>query len=351
MQLKKPSGEQLRRWLSYSLMILILALCAYTCSPRRGFWSTLPLMTLGSFVSALFCYTPKYAVLLSALCGLTFSVGDASSLPFGALVAAFCALAAWLSSLSVKHFAGFFSAKKASSLLLALLLLVPAPLVQTVIFGTPWENLRMQRHFEEYVREKYPEQSFLEIRSYYDLAAGDPCALLRFAPSADTVLEATLSYEDGAVKEDGFFTLFCQKGLEEKQSRFVKLLRERYPEPPLWLDCSKTTVKVEDTSSFSGSYGDLPSWLDSTAAVELGFRFSIPDAATFLATVKEYYGYLLDAGFSFGQLRFYGGDQGTYRYTLCVTPDTSPDELASLLKHCKISMNISSVSLEYSYLF
>ncbi len=351
MQLKKTSGEQIRRWLCFSLMIVIIALCAYACSPRRGFLSTLPLMTLGSFVCALFCYTPKHTALLAAFCAFTFCVGDAVPMGFGLLAAAFCALAVCLSSLSVKYFAKFFRKKKALCLLLALLLLLPAPLVQSVLFSTPWENLKMQGVFEGYLEKKYPDQEFEEIRTYFDLASGEHCALVRFEASPDTVLEATLSREDGKIKNDGYFSLFCQKGLEKKQGEFVNLIRTRYPEELLWMDCSKTTLDAAAWDSFSGSYGSVPDWLAESAALELGFRFSLPDAASFVQTAKEYFVYLLESDLSFDQLRFYGGDQGVYLYTLTVTPDTSPDELASLLKHCKISMNISSLSLEYSYLY
>lgn len=351
MQFHTPSKEQLRRWLCLSFMIVTVTLCTYTCSPRRGLLSTLPLLLVGSLLSAVVCYLPKQTALLAAFCGFTFCVADAMGMGLGLVVAGFCALTAWLACLSAKHFTKFFRQKKPLSLLLALLFLLPSPLLQGVLYATPWENQRMETAAQSYLQQKYPDQTFTEIRSYFDLTCGKHRALVRFETAAHTLLEATLTLEGDTVKEDGFFSLFCEKGLEEKQRQFVNLIRSQYPQELLFMDCSQDGLTPDVKERLEGSYGSVPAWLDTSATLDLGFRFSLPDAPSFVEKAKEYFTLLRESDVSFDRLRFFGGDQGVYLYTVTVTPDTSPDELASLLKHCKISMNIPSVSLEYSYLY
>ena len=139
--------------------------------------------------------------------------------------------------------------------------------------------------------------------------------------------------------------------MEQQQSTYVTLIRSRYPEEKLWLDCAVSSSAYQLPSPLEGSFGSVPPWLKDSTVYELGFRFSLPDAQSFLSNVKDYLSYINESELLYEELRFFGGDQGVYRYTLTVTPDTTLEELPSLLRNCKIDMNISSLSLEYSYLF
>ncbi len=349
--LKKPNMKQLALGLRFAAMIVLVVWSTYCCSPRRGFLSTLPLIPPACLISSFLYYSPKYTVLLAAFCSFSFTLADGSGMGYAVVIALFCAFSAWISVLASKQLALCFRTRRLLPLFLALLLLCPAPLIQAALFSTPWSNRTVQGQWEEYLQTQYPDQEFTEVRTYYNVRNRSYEALVRFPGGQDAILEETLVQKDGAVREDGFFTRFCQKGLEQRQSEYVTLIRSAYPDQRLWLDCSKTTLSFDSSDSFSGSYGAVPQWLEDSTALELGFQFTISDNKSFLNYVKEYLAYLNQSEFSYGQIRFFGGDQGVYLYTLTATPDTKPEELASLIRSCKISMNIPSISLEYSYLF
>lgn len=346
----KIDKQQLGKGLRFAAMVALTVLSCYACSPRRGFVSTLPFIPLACLLSSLLYYSPKTILALVALCSFSFPLGDGLGSTTALLICAFATLAALLSVLAAKHLARCFQSKRLLSLIFALLLLVPTVLGQAALFSTPWDNAAAAKHFQAYVAEKYPDQSFLELRTSYNLRTASFEGLLRFSGGDKVVLEESIVLKDGIIHDEDFFLRFCQKGLEKRQSEYVSIIRSQYPNEKLWLDCSKTTLNSTSLSTFSGSYGTVPQWLKDSTALELGFQFSITDSGEFLQYVKEYFALLNASGFSYEQIRFYGGDQGTYLYTLTAGPDTPPEELASLLRSCYLSMNIPSISLEYSYL-
>lgn len=340
----KPDIKKIYNNLGFALAAVLIALGVFACSVRRGVWSTVPTVLVAA-VCAEFLYS-KWLInsALFACCALIVSLSDDNSLLYSAL---FC-LGVVICYLIVHWVFLIFKKQKKLGLraLGALMLLIPI-IIQPLVFSTPFAVAEKERLFKEYLSQRYPDQSFSEVIGAYNIIDGKYQALVKY-DYRGFELESVIKM-DGDTMEDGYFDEFCRKGLESMKDGFVSLIRARYPDESLWIDCSGKIETVDKI--LPGKYGESPDWLEDAACCDVGFKFAINNKSDFLSYVKEYYDYICSQGFEFYNISFYGGYGGMYKFCVTVEYGTESEDIAALIKNCNISMKIASLSMEYSYLY
>ena len=337
--------------LKMAAVTALTVLSAYTVGEHRGFWATLPLLTLAALICALLQFTPWRTGALAFGATGAFALVDGHGLFYAAALGALAALTVLLAHGAIHRITGGKQQKKPLWLALGLALALITPLGQGIVFGTPWANRQTEERVRAYLEEKYPQQGFEQITVSYHIPTGEYYAFLDVRDPSGATVETRLALREDQVTQDGFFEQWCRRDLEQLQGRLVQTLRRQYPSQPLLMRCERTALSPQELSGLAGSYGSVPDWLSTSAQIDLGFKFELADTQSFLACAKEYVSYLKQEGFPFASLRILGGSQGTYRYCLTVTPDTPPEDFALQIKTCQISMEIPSLSMEYSYLY
>lgn len=325
-------------------MILLVFWGAALLSPRAGFFTTLPLLTLLSAAAALICFMPVSAAALAF--ASAFFAGLIGSFGLGrcALLGLSAALGTASAFFGVRLAAGFFRTKKALFAVCAAALLLFAPAMRLYWYGAPWDNLAAKSFFEDYLNKKYPDQSFISLNVSFSRPDGGYAATVGFG-SDDAPAEAALTLKNGEVT-DGFFGSFTLAGRDRVQSELVNLVRSRYVTEDLMIACPDTDVGAGDAESFPGKFGTAPDWIRSHAVLELGFRFTVTGMNEFCEKASEYFSFIRDSGFVFSSITFYGGDRGVYTYCVTLAPDSDPASVPSLAVRCSRSMDIPSIELK-----
>ncbi len=325
-----------------AMMLLVFWGCALLV-PRAGFFTTLPLLTLLSAAASLLCSMPLRAAALGF--ASAFFAGVVSSLPLAdcALLGLSAGIGVLAAFVGVRLAAGFFRTKKALFAVGAVLLLLFAPAMRLLWYGTPWGNLAAKSFFESYLAKKYPDQTFVSLSVSLSRRDGGYRAAVGYG-EADAPAEAILTEKGGEVS-DGFFESFTLAGRDRVQSELVKLVRAKYVSEDLYIACPETDVKAGDRESFSGKFGTAPDWIRSHAVLELGFKFSLTGQEDFVKTAREYFTYIVDSGFDFSRMTFLGGERGVYLYSVTLTPDSDPASIGGLVIRISRSMEIPSLEL------
>ena len=324
-------------------MILLVFWGSALLSPRSGFFTTLPILTVFSAAAALICFMPLRAAALAFasafFAGLIGSLEPGRCALLGVSAAAGVTAAFW----GVRLAARFFNTKKWIFALCAAALLLFAPAARLFRYGTPWDNIAAKSFFEKYLADKYPDQSFVSLSVSFSRRDGGYRAVVGFGGDGEPA-EAVLTERDGEVS-DGFFESFTLAGRDRVQSELVSLVRSRYAAEDLMIACPATDVGAGDMESFSGKFGSAPDWIHAHAVLELGFRFSLTGPDEFSRMAGEYFSFIRDSGFAFSRITFFGGDRGTYNYCVTLSPDADPASIPSLVTACSRSMEIPSIEL------
>ena len=342
--MKRSDIKKYLPYLGFVFAAVIIVLGVFACSVRRGVWSTLPTILLAAVFAELIYSKWLINLALFSCCALITSISDGNDLLYCSLFCicvTFCYVAVHLAI-------GIFKKKKKLALKLVAVFLFLIPVVlQLVVFSDPFTVSSKGAVFREYLEKKYPEQIFSDVIPSYNFVEGKYQALVNY-DYRGFELENLLKLDETTV-EDGYFEEFCRKGLESMKNRFVSLIRAKYPNESLWIDCSGRIENQSDV--LSGKYGESPNWLEDSACCDIGFKFSINNKNDFLEYVKQYYNYICSEGFEFYNISFYGGFSGMYKYCVTIEHGTDINDIAALIKNCNISMKIPSLSMEYSYLY
>ena len=306
---------------------LLLTVGVYAAFPERESLASFPILFLLSIAS--FFFHPSFVFGAGAAFATAFVYGKMAGfsdfLFFSAFAAlcAFCGCAtAWALKMTAKKKYGF--------LLLVLPLVAAGVALPLCLVGTPGERSAAEEAVSSYLSEKYPDQTFSDLLVYYDRAKDGYTVTASYDFNGNT-LTSVLVYADG-VTEDGFLSDFSGWMQEERKSELINLLKQG--SNVIYADSEKMTENPEEMT-FRGSFGSEPKEMYPYLRFSVTFREEKPDKETFAKACREAVGLLREAEFSYGDITFRGLDAGRVAFECKVTPETTEEDVLSLIRYIK----------------
>ena len=117
--------------------------------------------------------------------------------------------------------------------------------------------------------------------------------------------------------------------LDIRKSDLIQLFNSSAPHSVVF-DSEGFTEEGKKLAVYHGSFGDLREEMIPMMHYSATFRKECISNKSFIEAVKESLLFLQEEEVSFGEITFYGEDNGERVYSCTVTPDTDPEEIVYL---------------------
>ncbi|MBR4288761.1 MAG: hypothetical protein IKT50_04930 [Clostridia bacterium] len=305
----------------------LLTLGVYFAFPELETVATFPF----PFVFSLFAFLVFPSFLFSV--GVGFSValfyGKMAGLSVFFPFAFYSAFSAFCAVFTIKGLKKVLE-KKYAFLVLCIPFLVLGLISPLWIVGTPSARSKAEESVKEHLEQKYPDQKFSDLVVYYDCKEEGYSATAYYEYNGNT-LDSALFYKDGKI-EDGFLDDFSGWMQEERKAELIAVLKKGTNE--IRVDSDELTSDPE-SMTFRGSFGSVQAEMYPFMRFAVTFREEKPDRESFADACREAVGLLQEENFSYGEIRFEGLDAGRVALRCKVTPETTLEEIPSLIRYLK----------------
>ena len=332
----KPSlrSEKRMEVIRLALSILLLSLAVYCTGMLRGFISSVPLILLCPAVVTLFYDEPLYNSIITAVSALLFSVTDRLGTEYTVMFTLGTTAAAVLAMLATRMlkraFYGIPRKMKVFSLVSAILIFCALNAAFFRICGNPVTVLRQRSESKSYISEKYPDKEFSSVSTHYDVSRDKYITVLTYLDTGSE-LESEL-FRDGDLWNDGYFEFLKQNALSARRSELISLIREDNDDR---LSFREAGIAIDNNSegAVALTYGGDNSSLYGKMSFDISVDFATPLRRDFAAYCTHIAKHLIDNGFVFDKIKFYGGDDDSYLFEYLLTPDSDLDNVFAEVKN------------------
>ncbi len=309
------------------LAVYILLMIGATASllESSGILRTFPLVFLLPATATLFYNKKRLTTVLTFVLVLFFILIEAGSVKIAivtALVAfAFAAVGIFIKRLVVTLFVS--DGKKLPILALSVILFVAAILFYAFLFGNPFSALSAQQKNLGYIDESYGMAS-PEIRhTYYDFDEKSYMTTVSF--SEDAVMSADICAADPENIVDGYNNYYEHKYLLARSNILKSLLELKLPD-----ETRAVRINIDDTKITGAALKDPESLCDEMV-FDIAFYSQLTSREEFLEKCREYHTVILDNGFVYGKINYYGGFADEFLFEMTVEYGNDGD-LSALVK-------------------
>ena len=215
------------------------------------------------------------------------------------------------------------NSKKAITALLSVVLFAASIVLYAFLFGNPFSAISAQNENLSYINESYG-QSAPDVRyTYYDFE--EKAYMTKVAFSEDAVMSADICAKDPENVIDGYNNFYEHKYLTARSNILTSLFELEIPD-----ETRLVRINIEDTKITGAAIKD-PDALCAEMVFDVAFYSQLNTKEEFLSKCREYYDVILDGGFVFGKICFYGGFADDFLFEMTVEYGKEND-LASLVK-------------------
>jgi len=302
----------------------------YLSFPEKGLIATIPLAFL--WMAAGFALFPKGKICFVSVGLISFFYGIFANLRDPFLFALFSLISAVGGVLLVKGIRLLLRKKTALGAVLSLAALVAGVASTLVYQGTPTAHWEARDRFREYLSSTYPDQTFTDLTVHYDLRGGGYRGIVYY-PNENNTLSSDLFLDENGV-QDGFLQDFARWMLDIRKSDLIVLFNSSAPHAVVF-DSEGFTEEGKSLSVYQGAFGDLREEMIPMMHYSATFRKECVSNKSFIEAVKESLLFLQKENVVFGEITFYGEDNGERIYSCTVTPETDPEEIVYLSRILK----------------
>lgn len=305
----------------------LLTLGVYFAFPEMETVATFPF----PFIFSLFAYLSFSSLPFSVGAGFAIALfyGKMAGLSVFLPFAYYCGVSALCAVLFVIGLKKILE-KKYAFLVLGVPVLVLGLVSPLWIVGTAPARSKAEASVKAYLEEKYPDQAFSDLVVYYDCEREGYSATAYYEYNGN-ILDSALFFEDGEI-EDGFLDDFSAWMQEKRKAELIAILKEGASE--IRVDSDELAEDPEEMI-FRGSFGSVQAEMYPFMRFVVTFREEKPDRESFSAACREAVELLQEENFSYGDIRFEGLDAGRVALRCKVTPETTLEEIPSLIRYLK----------------
>lgn len=309
-------GETTRLILSF----LVIFFAVYFTSPRRGFISSLPLLLIAGAVVCLFYDEPVKNTLIAGVSALMISIADYADIKYTVI---YC-MAVMLFIAGVFIAAGLFRKGMEGharsgfvNLMISAVLGIFLVCVYFVCMGTPWGNLSAVSSVKDYTKEKYPSQTFTSYKGGYYIAEGRYTVDVYYDFKGTNISSPVKVNDDGF--DDGYFDNAVNILMNTRRTELISYIKTTYLDDSFDMTLESFGKKPIDFRTFDELPDDMPEKYLSDMNFNIAFDAEMPDEETFAEECGKYAKLLSEGEKVFGNIYFYGGEQGNMKYQLKYT--------------------------------
>ncbi len=309
------------------LAVYIILMIGATASMLEsgGILRTFPLVFLLPALATLFYNKKRLTAALTFVLVLFLILIEAGSVKIAVITAlvacAFAAVGIFIKRLVVTLFVG--DGKKLPIVALSIILFVAAILFYAFLFGDPFSALSAQKKNLDYIDESYGAAS-PEIRhTYYDF--DEKAYMTKVSFSEDAVMSADICAADPDNIIDGYNNYYEHKYLTARSNILKSLLELKLPN-----ETRAVRINIDDTK-ITGAALKNPDALCTEMVFDIAFYSQLTSREEFLEKCREYHKVILDNGFVYGKINYYGGFADEFLFEMTVEYGND-SELSSLVK-------------------
>ncbi len=306
-------GEMTRLILAF----LIIFFAVYFTSPRRGFVSALPLLLLAGAAVCLFYDEPVRNTLIAGVSALIISIADYADVRYSViysiavalfLVGVFVAGRLFRKGVEGNTRSGFVN------LMISAVLGIFLVCIYFICMGTPWGNIAAVNSVKDYTKEKYPSQTFTDYKGGYYIAEGKYTVDVYYDFKGTNISSPVKVNDDGF--DDGYFENTANILMSTRRTELLSYIKTTYFDDNFTMTLESFEKNPVDFRTFDELPDDIPEKYLSDMNFNLILDDEMPDEETFAQECQKYAKLLSEGEKVFGNIYFYGGEQGNMKYQL-----------------------------------
>jgi len=200
--------------------------------------------------------------------------------------------------------------KRAVTCILSVILFVAAIVLYAFLFGNPFSAISAQSNNLSYINESYGQSAPDVKYTYYDFE--EKAYMTKVAFSEDAVMSADICAKDPENIIDGYNNFYEHKYLTARSNILTSLFELELPD-----ETRVVRINIDDTKITGAALKD-PDALCTEMVFDVAFYSQLNTKEDFLAKCREYYDVILDGGFVYGKISFYGGFADDFLFEMTV---------------------------------